>query len=196
MSKQLIRQRLLDQRQQLDDSIVVQWSATVQESILDSAPYVNAESLALYASFHNEVRTDRLLTAALFANKQVCYPRLENGRIVFVEVAGVEDLATGHFGVLEPQGKKVVAPEKLNLILVPGVGFDRRGNRIGYGFGYYDRVLVECCNAEFVGMAYTFQVVERLEEEKHDIRLDYLATECEMFEFKHKQEHLKNGGRT
>ena len=87
----------------------------------------------------------------------------------------------------EPQGKTTIAPESLDLVVVPGVGFDRQGHRIGYGLGYYDRTLSTCANAKFVGLAYSFQVVERLPEEKHDIRLDYLVTECEMIGFKHKQ---------
>ena len=195
MSKQTIRQRLLIQRQQLDASSCARQSATVQEHVLTSTVYAEAVLLALYAPIRNEVQTQRILSAALLAGKRVCYPRLENGRIVFVEVSGQHDLQPGKFGVPEPQGKIAVSPEELDLILVPGVAFDCKGGRIGYGSGYYDRILAVCANARFFGLAYTFQLIEKIPEEKHDIRLDFLATEGEMIEFKHKQLHLMSGGR-
>ena len=195
MSKQVIRQRLLNQRQQLEPSRCSRQSGAAQDCLLASAVYAGADALALYASVHNEVLTDRLLTAALADGKRICFPRLENGQISFVEVADAGDLQTGQFGVSEPQGQTIISPECLDLIVVPGVGFDRQGHRIGYGLGYYDRALATCVNAEFIGLAYSFQVVERLPEEKHDIRLDYLVTECEMIGFKHKQHNLENGGR-
>lgn len=196
MSKQVIRQRLLNQRQQLEPSCCARQSDAVQDHVLASAAYAGADSLALYASVHNEVLTDRLLTTALADGKRTCFPRLENGQIAFVEVADAGDLQTGQFGVSEPQGQTIMSPERLDLIVVPGIGFDRQGHRIGYGLGYYDRALAACINADFIGLAYSFQVVDRLPEEKHDIRLDYLVTECEMIGFKHKQYHLENGGRT
>lgn len=183
MSKQIIRQRLLNQRQQLEYPSCVRSSNAVQDFVLASAVYARSDSLALYAPVHNEVHTERLLKAALESGKRVCFPRLENGLVVFVEVAEGDDLQTGQFGVAEPQGQAVIAPELLDLVMVPGVGFDRQGHRIGYGLGYYDRALAECNHATFVGLAYSFQVVERLPEEEHDIRLDYLVTEKEMVGF-------------
>lgn len=187
MSKKVIRQRLLNQRQQLEKSGCDQQSDAVQDCVLASGVYAGAGVIALYASVHNEVHTDRLLTVALADGKRVSYPRIEDGQIVFIEVTSAGDLLTGHFDVPEPQGQTVVDPEHLDLIIVPGVGFDRQGHRIGYGLGYYDRTLTTCINAEFVGLAYSFQVVERLPEEEHDIRLDYLVTECEIIGFTHKR---------
>ena len=187
MSKQDVRRRLLIQRQQLEYSCCVRQSDAVQDGVIASAVYTEASALALYAPVRNEVHTDRLLKAALSVGKSVCFPRLENGLIVFVEVVDLCDLQPGQFGVLEPQGLTVINPECLDLIVVPGVGFDRQGHRIGYGLGCYDRVLAECSNAGFMGLAYSFQVVERLPAEKHDIRLDYLVTEDELIGFIHKR---------
>lgn len=187
MSKQAIRQRLLNQRQQLEVSVTARQSIAVQEYVLNSKVYTEAGSLALYISIRNEVCTDLVLQAALVSGKKVCCPRLEDGQIVFVEVCSQDDLQPGRYGVPEPQGQKIVLPESLDLILVPGVAFDSQGHRLGYGFGCYDRVLATCKNAEFIGLAYAFQVENRLPYEEHDIRLDYLATERGLLEFKHKQ---------
>ena len=187
MSKHDVRRRLLNQRQKLEYSCCVRLSDAVQDGVIASAVYAEASALALYAPVRNEVHTDRLLKAALAVGKRVCFPRLENGLIIFVEVADPCDFQTGQFGIPEPQGRTGINPECLDLIIVPGVGFDRLGHRVGYGLGCYDRVLTECSHAEFMGLAYSFQVVDRLPAEKHDIRLDYLVTEDELIGFIHKR---------
>lgn len=196
MSKQLIRQKLLNQRRELESSSCARFSSIVQDYFIASRSYAEAKTIAIYSSVHNEVRTDRLFERALADGKQVCFPRLEADHIVFVAEVDALAMQVGPFGVPEPQGQTVVSPEDIDLVAVPGVGFDRQGHRIGYGLGYYDRALKACTNAEFIGLAYSSQVVGSLPAESHDIRLDYLATENEIIEFKHKQEHLENGGRT
>lgn len=120
MSKQAIRQRLLNQRQQLVASSCAHYSDVVQDFVLASKLYAEAELLALYASIHNEVSTERLLVAALLDGKRVCYPRVDGEQVVFIEVSGAEDLKSGRFSVPEPQGQTVVLPESLDLIFVPG----------------------------------------------------------------------------
>lgn len=187
MSKNNLRQQLLNQRRQLDASSCDRFSRAAQSHVLGCSAFAGAETVALYASVHNEVKTDQLFDAALNAGKRVCFPRLENERIVFVEVDAPDQLQVGRFGVLEPQGDRTVPPGELEMVLVPGVGFSLQGGRIGYGLGYYDRALAHCIHAEFLGLAYAFQLVEQLPEEEHDIRLDYLATESGIIEFQHKR---------
>lgn len=187
MSKKSLRQQLLNQRRQLDASSCDRYSRAVQAHVLGASVYAGAETIALYAAVHNEVQTDQLFDAALNGGKRVCFPRLESERIIFVEVDAADQLQAGRFGVLEPQGDRTVPPDELEMVLVPGVGFSLQGGRIGYGLGYYDRALAQCVHAEFLGLAYAFQLVEELPEEEHDIRLDYLATESGIIEFQHKR---------
>ena len=92
----------------------------------------------------------------------------------------------GAFGILEPDPEvypETVVPERLGAIFVPGVVFDRAGRRLGYGKGYYDRMLGGADAAFKVGLGFELQVVDALPEESHDVRLDALITEDGVLEF-------------
>ena len=88
----------------------------------------------------------------------------------------LENFQEGSFHVMEPVGGKLAA-EQNALVFVPGLGFDARGNRIGYGGGYYDRYLARHPQYMKIGTAYAIQLVEELEAEAHDISMDGIATE-------------------
>ena len=93
----------------------------------------------------------------------------------FVAVQAMSDLAPGRFGLREPRGTPVPA-DAMTLFVVPGVGFDRTGRRLGQGGGYYDRVLA-ACKRPAVGLAFSVQVVDELPVEPHDHPIDWLVTE-------------------
>ena len=90
------------------------------------------------------------------------------------------------FGILEPDPEVypvTVEPNEIGVVFVPGVAFDRLGHRLGYGKGYYDRWLRGASALEKIGLAFSFQVLERLPAEAHDVRLDLLVTEQDVLEF-------------
>jgi 5-formyltetrahydrofolate cyclo-ligase len=99
----------------------------------------------------------------------------------FQEILSLDNLQSARFGLLEPERDVglMVEPDDLDLVIVPGVAFDRRGNRLGFGGGYYDRFF-ERCNATRVGLAYAFQVVDDIPAEDHDVKIDWLVTEDEV----------------
>jgi 5-formyltetrahydrofolate cyclo-ligase len=139
--------------------------------------------VALYAPIHNEVETDALLVAAFAGERQICYPRVDGESLVFIVITSPDDLVGGAFGILEPTGDKIVAPGDIDLAVVPGVGFDRSGYRLGYGGGYYDRAISAGRPNLLAGLAFDFQLVEKLPAEDHDICLDLAVTNTEMLAF-------------
>ena len=115
---------------------------------------------------------------ALGAGKQLVYPRVDGETLVFEEVNDLSRLAPGAFGVLEPRGGRAVAVDRIDVLLVPGVAFDRSGHRLGYGKGFYDRAIAKCSdNTVRVGFAYDFQVVDALPVGEHDQPVAALMTE-------------------
>ena len=88
-------------------------------------------------------------------------------------------LAPGAYGILEPETVVPVAPERLDLVLVPGVAFDKNGGRIGFGKGYYDRFLQKT-SAKTVALCYGFQIVPDCFSESEDYPMDYIVTEDEV----------------
>ncbi len=158
-------------------------SAAAQRNFLASEAYLRASVLALYAPIHNEVQTAAIFDRALRDGKTVCFPRVSGEGLDFVAVAGPGDLSPGAFGIGEPRGTQVVAVTAIDTVVMPGIGFDRCGYRLGYGGGYYDRAIGTACPAELVGLAYDFQLVDELPTEEHDIRLDRIVAPSEVLAF-------------
>lgn len=183
MPKRSIRQKLLTQRQLLADSECLQRSLLVQQRLLQTDEYRQASVIALYAPIHNEVQTADIFAAALQDGKQILFPRVEGASLSFIEVERLDSLMAGAFGVAEPVGAVVRPAASIELIVVPGVGFDRCGYRLGYGQGYYDRAVGVGCPAILAGLAYDFQIVDKLPAENHDIRLDLLVMDSEVLAF-------------
>lgn len=178
MSKRTIRAQFLAERKSRPVEICVGSSVEIQNRFLLSNWFRDADRLALYSAIHNEVLTEAVSMRALEAGKTLAYPRIKDNVLEFVEVLSRADLIPGLFGVLEPRGHKLVPIETLDLIVVPGVVFDRKGHRLGYGRGFYDRALAVCRDdCTKVGFAYNFQLVASLPVAAYDQALSILMTE-------------------
>ena len=142
----------------------------------------------IYCSYRSEVETTGILHWALARKKRVSVPlTLPATRQLQARVISDPqiDLAPGYRGIPEPLAqtdKNLVEPGSLEVAIIPGVGFDRRGHRLGYGAGYYDRFLaLEAPQALRIGLAYTCQLVPELPTEPHDVPMDILITETNTY---------------
>ncbi len=184
MPKRPLREKLLAARRHCSAETCLHLSLLVQERFLAGATYRQAACIGLYSPVLNEVHTELVARRCLDEGKRLAYPRVKGGLIEFAEVAGLDELAPGAFGVAEPVGGRMVALSEVDVLVVPGVAFDGAGYRLGYGKGCYDRVLAGCPGAlERVGFAYEFQVVAELPVDSHDCRLTQLVTEQRLLHF-------------
>lgn len=149
--------------------------------ILESAWFRQAKVVMAYCAISPEPDLQAVLEAALTQGKVLLLPRCEaGGAMTARRIRALPELETGAYGIREPgPGSEVWSPEKLELILVPGVAFDRRGGRLGRGKGYYDRFLPKT-NAVKVGVCFGERLLARLPLEPHDHRMDAVVTEREM----------------
>lgn len=178
MPKKPIRAALLTQRKHLSLDTCLHQSLVVQERFLQLPEFAAARTLALYSPILNEVFTEEVFAQARKLGKRVVFPRVQGPAMQFFEVTGREELQAGNFGILEPQGTQSIPIAELDLLLVPGVAFDQAGHRLGYGKGYYDRLLQQRSpHCSLVGFCFEFQLVASLPVEAHDIRMDLLVTE-------------------
>lgn len=190
MPKRSIRSRFLAERKALSLNRCAALSKEVQEQFLRSGCLLQADCVALYSAIHNEVNTESVARQVLAAGKRLVYPRVCGEALEFVEVPGLDALTPGAFGVLEPRSGPTVSIADLDLVVVPGVVFDRTGHRLGYGRGYYDRCLSLCREDSVkVGFAYDFQVVETLPTAGHDRTLSLLMTDKRIFDFRTPAQH-------
>ena len=177
MSKNAIRKRMLSRRDGLSALEIASLSWEVAAQFLSSATYAAASTLALYSSIRSEVATSGIFAAAVQAGKQVLYPRTVGTTLEFVKVETLEALESSRFGICEPRMGEAFPLTKVDLVVLPGVAFDEKGIRLGYGLGCYDRVFAAADRPTLVGLAYDFQVVASLPREEHDIPVDFVVTE-------------------
>ena len=143
--------------------------------------YLLAKKIVFYASFGTEVSTRSLVTEARRHGKTVCLPRVEGQRLDIVPItwSGITptNLRPGYRNISEPCGG-AISPGSLDIVVVPGLAFDRRGYRMGYGGGYYDRLLARLpSSVASLGLAYGAQLVDAIPIEPHDLAVDWILTE-------------------
>jgi 5-formyltetrahydrofolate cyclo-ligase len=152
-------------------------SAEIVSRIETSPLFQNAEVVALYHALPDEVRLGELLSRWRGA-KRLALPSTAFGWMVFREYQGEDDLVKGEFGIVEPSAGRIIPPEVIDLMIVPGVAFDSAMHRLGRGGGYYDRYL-SSPYAEGIykmGVCYPWQLVESVPTEPHDIVMNDVIT--------------------
>ncbi|MFR6443994.1 5-formyltetrahydrofolate cyclo-ligase [uncultured Streptococcus sp.] len=142
--KKTLRKETIAAMKELPESVKTQADEQLTQRILELPAFQEAKTLATYLSFDHEFSTAGLIQAALQGGKRVCVPRTyPQGRMEFVEY-DPDILEESRFGLLEPNEQgKVVDKAEIDLIHVPGLVFQSKGYRIGYGGGYYDRYLAD-----------------------------------------------------
>ena len=183
-TKQEWRDALLPRLRGTDPAAAAAAGRIVCESLLGMKEMECASHLAFYSGLAYEIRLDSLIDVALQLGKAIYLPRF-NAASRNYEMANVSDreadLVPGRLGIMEPHPKAPVVADNIRqqqlLWLVPGVGFDRRGRRLGRGAGHYDRMLARVTGLK-VGVAYDWQLVNRLPSGPHDVSVDRVVTDA------------------
>ncbi len=160
-------------------------SNSISNHLLNSPTYQAASTILAYASLPTELSLDPLILAALADNKRICIPQInwEDKSMRPTQIHNLdEDLQTGRYGVRTPiDGCSLVETHELDLILIPGLAFDRQSNRLGRGAGFYDRLISTLDRSDkrpsLVGVCYQCQIVDRVPTEPHDHPMDWVITE-------------------
>lgn len=179
MNKQILRSEIKEKRNALLIDFVREKSKKTEENIIKSELYKNSKVIALYMSIKNEVDLSGLIKKAFNDKKRVLVPVTEGEDIYFCEIFPDSEVLEESFKILVPKKKIRVEKNTPDLCFVPGIVFDKKGARIGWGRGYYDKLL-ENTSFDKVGVCYDFQVMEKIETQGHDIKMDYLITESEL----------------
>jgi 5-formyltetrahydrofolate cyclo-ligase len=182
--KELLRAQIRARRRALDSS----WHDRASRAIaarLEALPvFQRARCIQTYVALRYEVDTHELIRRLLREGKQVAVPRVAgDNELQQYRLNNFSELQIGAFGILEPPSDPrlagLVTPAQFDLVLVPGLAFDRAGRRLGAGKGYYDRFLAGI-NAPKIALAFAFQIFARVPVEAHDQRVDMIVTEKEM----------------
>jgi len=181
--KNVIRQKVLNMRGSMPREEVLEKSAKIHQKLFETQHYQSAATIMTYVDFQNEVETRSIIARAFQEGKNVAVPICgSNYTLLPIKIESFEDLEPGTMGILEPKKtKNIIDVKKLDLVLVPGIAFDRKGNRLGYGLAYYDRFLNSLSPATItIALAYSFQIFPTIPQEEHDHRVNIIITENEL----------------
>lgn len=169
MDKKELRANIKTLKKQHTKEQLLEQSETILAKLEQHPDFKNAHIVMLYSALPDEVQTQAFIEKWRH-KKKIILPTVVGDDIIPVELAENTTFAVGDFNILEPQNTTYSGG--YDLIVVPGVAFDRNGNRIGRGRGYYDRFLSKHLNIKRIGICFDFQLVHEVPTEPNDIRMD------------------------
>lgn len=186
--KSKIRKEILAKRQNLSLFEIEQCSHAIVNQVTQLDCYQKSQHIAFYYSVKNEVQTHAFIQQALLKNKTCYLPKITSitpPLMNFYRVENFKQLEINRYGIPEPKTKdrSIIAPDELDLVIVPMVAFDLSRNRLGMGAGFYDRYFHGRNNSKpfLVGLAYEFQRIEQIPLEPWDLSMDLIVTELKIY---------------
>jgi len=154
-------------------------------NVVEQREFADARSVMIFLPMPGEIDARDIARAAWSQGKRVSVPKIRApGVMDAVEIASLDtDLSPGTFEILEPNGDKAIPTGELDLIVAPALAFDRQGNRLGRGGGYYDRFIARCEGSLVCGLAFSSQLLDELPAEPHDRPVNMVATNAEFLRF-------------
>ncbi|HWR09420.1 5-formyltetrahydrofolate cyclo-ligase [Sporomusa sp.] len=184
-AKMELRKNILAIRRGMSAEEVAAGSERFVEHLSAWPVYRAAKNIMLYLAMPDEPHMEKVISHALATGKTVCVPhmRATRGLMDAAIIANLDDLVVGQFNLLTPNPEtlRLLEPSELDLIVVPGVAYDKGGRRLGMGAGYYDRFLLKANKAELIGAAWAAQILEMVPTDEHDRPVNYLLSEDGIF---------------
>src|SRR3989344_290839 len=157
-----VRRRGLEARRALSTDEKIMADRSIAERLLGCAEVVAAQTICIYLPLPEEVDTKPIIEQFFRLKKTVVVPKVSGDRLELHEISSFSDLAPGAFGVLEPNFHDTfVSASSVDVFIVPGVAFDKKGFRLGWGKGYYDKLLTGV-TASRIGLAYNAQLIAQV----------------------------------
>ncbi len=172
MDKKTLRIMIREKKRAMTPEQIQAASRQLADLFLATEQYKNAETIYGYLPYNQEVRTVPILEQALKEGKRVAVPKIYGDEMKFIYLSDLNDVEKGYSGIPEPVDDGPVAEDPTALVLMPGLAFDEKGHRIGYGGGFYDKFLSKEPNHPTVALCYDFQIVEELPVDSYDIPVD------------------------
>jgi 5-formyltetrahydrofolate cyclo-ligase len=183
VSKSLLRKKILALRRSQSPQAIAKKSDEIKRKLLGTAQFSEAETILFYLALADEVQTEKMVEESLKLGKRVAVPLIDsqNNQILISQLKNPKrELEPGTLGILQPK-KNSYRPlnvEELELVIVPGIAFDKKGNRLGFGKGFYDRFLKRVPDrTKSIALAFELQLVDDIRPQPHDAPVDYIITE-------------------
>lgn len=188
MDKKLLRKKMIERRDTLTDSMRVKAEYSIFNALKNMNVLLKDKTITSFVSFKGEVSMTEINRFILQNEARLLLPRIVKGQphMTFHHVENLEELVRNDYGILEPNPMihPMVPYSEVDFVLTPGVAFDLRGFRLGYGGGYYDRFFSDIEKAiPKIGIAFEIQVLDQLPTDPYDMQITHLITEANVRSF-------------
>jgi 5-formyltetrahydrofolate cyclo-ligase len=175
--KRSLRKQAAEARDSLPLDVRRVKSREIEQRLLSLPEFQAAGVIMFFASFRSEVETGPMIRHALASGKRVVLPRVKGRQLALFEIKDFDkDVSPGTWGIPEPVESHPVPLTEIDLIITPGAAFDESGNRLGYGAGFYDRILPSFPRMT-VALAFEAQIMPRVPADPHDVPVKKIVTE-------------------
>lgn len=179
-TKREIRRRIRLKRQELEEDVWRKASGDIAAAAVSHPWFSEAREIYTYVDYNREAGTRRIIETAFETGKNVWVPKVTGKTMHFYRIESLTELRPGTCGILEPAGDGPMDGGDAGLMLMPGVAFDEKCHRVGYGGGYYDRYLESHPGMRKMALAFEFQILRSVLYEEYDIRPEIVITEKRM----------------
>lgn len=179
-TKREIRRRIRLKRQELEEDVWRKASGDIAAAAVSHPWFSEAREIYTYVDYNREAGTRRIIETAFETGKNVWVPKVTGKTMHFYRIESLTELRPGTCGILEPAGDGPMDGGDAGLMLMPGVAFDEKCHRVGYGGGYYDRYLESHPGMRKMALAFEFQILRSVPYEEYDIRPEIVITEKRM----------------
>lgn len=173
--KEILRKELIKERDSIENR--EEKSHIIFSKLQSLDIWKKAKIIHTYVSFRSEVDTRFIIYHSLVDGKKVLCPITNGEDLLFGEIKSFNDLVKGPYGILEPSKPINLDPERIDIIIVPGISFDLKGFRLGYGKGFYDRFIKNLRNPIKIGLAFDQLIRESLLSDENDARVNMIISE-------------------
>lgn len=181
MDKKILRNEMRQLRDSLNKEEKKYRDNILKEKLLNNDNYKKSKVIFTYLGFDSEINTKDYINSFLNDGKIVCIPRtnIKDKYMDAVIIDSLESLVKNKYGILEPSfDLKAIDKKKIDLVIMPGLAFDKYGGRLGYGGGYYDKFLATISkDVVKIALAYDFQIVDKIPMESHDIKANFVIVD-------------------
>ena len=183
--KDKVRIKILLKRKRLSKNAIVKLSALISKKVLSIKKIKNANTFLVYLPINNEVDTFQIIKLLRSKKKEINLPVFQKDSKTYkIAIYDRHDkLTAGPYRIPQPAYPHVVDIAQVDVAIVPGVAFDKADHRLGFGKGIYDQLLADFSGLK-IGLAYDFQILERLPREQHDLRMDLIISENKILDIR------------
>ena len=181
MDKKELRKIFSSKRDSLSFKEIHEKSLKICNIFFETDTYKNSDKIFTYINYKSEFETSIIVEKAFKDNKKVCVPVMsgKKSEMYFIEIKSFDELSKNKYGILEPKldYNKIISSDEKTIIIVPALAFDNKGYRLGYGGGFYDNYLTHHKSLLNIGLAFDFQITDKLIIEEYDVPVDMIITE-------------------